>query len=61
MATKIIPGDVMETSPPRTKDTTYKNTVDILNEMIIDGVHHYAIVDIDPIEFRMMQNTPPKI
>jgi biopolymer transport protein ExbD len=43
------------------KDATYKNAVDILNEMIIDGVHHYAMVDIDPVEYKMMQNAPPKI
>lgn len=38
------------------KDATYKNTVDILNEMTIDAVHHYALVDIDPIEYKIMQN-----
>jgi len=43
------------------KDATYKNTVDALDEMTIDEVHHYALVDLTPEEYRQMQSisTPP--
>ena len=33
-----------------TKDASYKNAVDILDEMKIDAVPHYALVDITPLE-----------
>ena len=33
-----------------TKDANYKNAVDILDEMKIDAVPHYALVDISPAE-----------
>ena len=36
------------------KDATYKNTVDILNEMTIDDVHHYALVEITPDEYNVI-------
>ena len=36
------------------KDATYKNTVDILNEMTIDDVHHYALVEISPDEYNII-------
>jgi biopolymer transport protein ExbD len=40
-----------------TKDATYKNTVDILDEMKIDAVPHYALVDITPVESGIIQST----
>jgi biopolymer transport protein ExbD len=36
------------------KDATYKNTVDILNEMTIDDVHHSALVEITPDEYNII-------
>ena len=40
-----------------TKDATYKNTVNILDEMTIDGVKRYALVDISPDEYRFVAVT----
>ena len=40
-----------------TKDATYKNTVDILDEMTIDEVHRFALVDITPAEYGFIQKT----
>src|ERR1700744_6511666 len=31
------------------KDATYKNTVDMLDEMTIDAIKRYALVDISPV------------
>ena len=38
------------------KDATYKNTVDILDEMTIDAVKHYALVDISSQEYEKIQH-----
>ena len=32
------------------KDASYKNTLNLLDEMKIDAVSHYALVDITPVE-----------
>ena len=40
-----------------TNDATYKNTVNILDEMTIDGVKRYAMVDISPVEYKFIQMT----
>ena len=40
-----------------TKDASYKNAVDILDEMKIDAVPHFALVDISPDEYRVIQAT----
>ena len=40
-----------------TKDANYKNAVDILDEMKIDAVPHYALVDITPFESLVVQAT----
>jgi biopolymer transport protein ExbD len=38
------------------KDATYKNTVDILDEMTIDAVKHYALVDLSSQEYEKIQH-----
>ena len=40
-----------------TVDATYKNTVNILDEMTIDEIHRYAMVDISPGEYKFVQAT----
>lgn len=39
------------------KDATYKNVVDILDEMDIDAIDRYAMVDPTPEEFGLIQKT----
>lgn len=39
------------------KDATYKNTVDILDEMLINDVKRYALVDIADVEYQLIQKT----
>src|SRR5258708_5077169 len=50
------PKDFMVIIKP-TKDATYKNTVDILDEMTIDAVKRYALVDISPAEYKFVEAT----
>jgi len=38
-------------------DATYKNTMNILDEMTIDGVKRYAMVDISPVEYNFIKLT----
>ena len=38
-------------------DATYKNTVDILDEMTINGVKRFAMVDLFPQELELIQKT----
>ena len=40
-----------------TQDASYKNAVDIIDEMTIDAVNHYAFVDITPYEYQFIQKT----
>ena len=40
-----------------TQDATYKNTVNILDEMTIDEVKRYAMVDISPVEYDLIKKT----
>lgn len=39
------------------QDATYKNTVDILDEMTINSVKRYAMIDITPQEYQLIQAT----
>jgi biopolymer transport protein ExbD len=50
------PKDFMVIIKP-TKDATYKNAVDILDEMTIDGVKRYALVNISPDEYKFVEAT----
>jgi hypothetical protein len=50
------PKDFMVIIKP-TLDATYKNTVDMLDEMTIDEVKRYALVDITPAEYGYIQKT----
>jgi len=50
------PNDFMVIIKPDA-DATYKNTVDMLDEMKIDDVKRYALVDITPIEYQFIQKT----
>lgn len=40
-----------------TADATYKNTINILDEMTIDGITRYALVDVTPDEYKIVQKT----
>jgi len=40
-----------------TPDATYKNTVDILDEMTIDAITHFALVDVSVDEYKVVQAT----
>ncbi len=40
-----------------TQDATYKNTVNILDEMTIDAVKRFALVDISPDEYKYILAT----
>ena len=50
------PKDFMVVLKP-TVDATYKNAVNILDEMTIDEVKRYALVDITPQEYQFVQLT----
>jgi hypothetical protein len=39
------------------QDATYKNAVDMLDEMKIDDVHRFALVDITPDELKYVTAT----
>jgi biopolymer transport protein ExbD len=50
------PDDFMVIIKPD-KDATYKNTVDMLDEMKIDEVKRFAMVDISPTEYGYISKT----
>lgn len=37
------------------RDATYRNTLNILDEMTINAVSHFALVDISPDEYKIVQ------
>jgi len=39
------------------KDATYKNAVDVLDEMTINDIGRYAMVDPTPDEYKLIQQT----
>lgn len=39
------------------KDATYKNAVDVLDEMTIDDIGRYAMIDPTPEEYKLIQQT----
>jgi len=39
------------------KDCSYKNVIDILDEMLINDVKRYATVDISDVEYQLIQRT----
>ena len=39
------------------KDATYKNAVDLLDEMSINDIKRYAMIDPTPDEYRFIQAT----
>jgi biopolymer transport protein ExbD len=41
-----------------TQDCSYRNTVSVLDEMLIDGIKHYAIVDVLPSEYTLLRQQP---
>jgi len=50
------PKDFMVIIKP-SQDATYKNTVNILDEMTIDAVKRYALVDLTPDEYKYIAAT----
>ena len=50
------PKDFVVVIKPDT-EATYKNTVDILDEMTINDVKRYAMVDISPVELQLVKAT----
>ena len=48
------PKDLMVIIKPE-KESVYKNTVDALDEMTINGVTRYTMAEISPVELKLME------
>lgn len=57
MKKKTTPVDDLVMIIKPTADATYKNTVDILDEMTIAEIKRYAMVDISPQEYELVKVT----
>jgi biopolymer transport protein ExbD len=56
---RTIPGKFMIIIKPG-KDSDFKELVNIMDEMTINSVKHYAMVDMEPVEDNIIQNGKPQ-
>jgi len=54
---KNTPADDFFVTIKPDKDATYKNAVDVLDEMTIDAVKRYAMIDATPMEYDFITRT----
>lgn len=54
---KATPSDDFFVTIKPDKDATYKNAVNLLDEMSIDDVHRYAMIDPSADEYKLIQMT----
>jgi biopolymer transport protein ExbD len=54
---KTTPADDLYIIIKPDKDATYKNAVDVLDEMYIDDIKRYSMVDPTPEEYKLIQQT----
>ena len=54
---KTTPADDLYIIIKPDKDATYKNAVDVLDEMTINDIKRYSMVDPTPEEYKLIQQT----